>query len=234
MDLVNAQGKPFTWSFSAMDQFIQCPRSYAAKRFYCTVKDEGSEATIWGSRVHKAIELRLRDGLTLPEEFAVYEPYCRSVEKMPGLLKVEHQVAFDRNMRLVSWFAPTAWGRSVFDIFVDGDEKVTLIDWKTGKVKDNPMQLKLFAAVASLLCPDAEEYVTKFVWLKYQQTSGAVYQRAEIPAIWGEFMQKVSQMEKAWEYENFPCNPSGLCRKSRDGRGPFCPVRDCIHWGGGR
>jgi hypothetical protein len=51
---LNAKGKPFSWSFSAVNDFDTCPYQYAAKRYHCTVQFEDTPATIWGTRVHDA------------------------------------------------------------------------------------------------------------------------------------------------------------------------------------
>jgi PD-(D/E)XK nuclease superfamily len=222
-DLLSPAGKRFSWSFSALSQFDVCPRQYSAHRFYCTVKDQETDAIIWGKRVHKAIELRLRDGLPLTEEFAAYEPYCRSVEKIEGMVYLEKEVAFDRNLKVVDWFDPSVWGRGVIDVLVVGETKGWVIDWKTGKVKNDDTQLRMFCALAGLLYPDLADYTAKFVWLKHQQASGLDLKAQDIPQVWDGLFQRVAVMEKAWEHENFPCNPSGLCRG-------WCGVQDCKHW----
>jgi hypothetical protein len=45
-----------TWSYSSLKTFEQCPKKYYHLRIVKDVKDEGSEATIYGQEVHKAAE----------------------------------------------------------------------------------------------------------------------------------------------------------------------------------
>lgn len=221
--LVNAVGRPFTWSFSALNDFDTCPRQYAAKRFFCTVKDDTNEANVWGTRAHTACELRLRDGVPLAEEFAEYEPYCAAILRAPGFLYTEQQVAFDRNFRVVEWFSPQAWGRAILDVLLVNDDTVWIWDWKSGKIRPNSTQLKLFAAVASLVHPDVERFVTRYVWLKHHSVTGEDFTAADLPGIWAQFQEKIRLVELAWRFQNFPCNPSGLFRG-------WCPVTECEHW----
>jgi len=49
---------PLPWSPSALDDFVNCPKSYHEKRVLKSVKDVQGEEAIWGVRVHKAFELR--------------------------------------------------------------------------------------------------------------------------------------------------------------------------------
>lgn len=96
----NKKDRPFTWSFSAMQQFDNCPYQYAAERYYCTTAREDTEATLWGSRVHEALENRLRDKTPLVGEYEQYEKYARAVESLGGELLCEQQVALNRMLDL--------------------------------------------------------------------------------------------------------------------------------------
>jgi len=221
--LLNAKGKPFTWSFSALNDFATCPRQYAAKRFYCTVVDDTNEANIWGDRAHKALESRLKTSLPLAPEFAEYERYCAAIDRAPGLLKTELQIAFDKDLKPVSWFSPQAWGRGILDVLLVNGDTAWIWDWKTGKVKENLPQLQLFAAITSILHPEVVKFITRFVWLKHHKVTGEDIMAHQLPFIWDKTFEDIRLVEQAWQYENFPCSPSGLCRG-------WCPVRECPHW----
>ncbi len=221
--VLNRKGRPFSWSFSALEKYEICPSQYAALKFYCTVQETDNEANIWGQRVHKALEERVRDGKALEEGMKGFEKWARVVEQTPGEKRFEHQIAVDRSMKPVEWFSRQAWLRVVIDVLnVDG-VRATLLDWKTGKVKHDPTQLALSSVVVSKLHPGVGEFNCRFVWLKHDHATGAVYQKRDLELVWEGISTRVERMEAAWASEEFPCNPSGLCRG-------WCPCTECIHW----
>ena len=219
----NPNGKLFTWSFSAMNDFDTCPAQYAAKRYYETTTSEDTEATIWGTLVHKAMELRLRDKQPLSSEFAAYEKYALAIEKLGGEILCEQQVALTRELTPTDWFAPDVWCRGVFDVAVRDGETLYLFDYKTGKVKDNPLQMHIFAALASQVYSGVRKYRTRFLWLKHDHATGEDYTGYDVDKIWPKLIQKAGRMMEAWDEKVFNCNPSGLCRG-------WCPVTECIHY----
>jgi hypothetical protein len=205
-----------------MNEFNTCPAQYAAKRYFKTVKDPGNKWTKEGSEIHSALEHRLK-GRALAKKYQPYEKYCVAMENAKGLVEAEQEIAFDRDLNITSWFAKNTWGRSKLDVTIDYGNKVAIYDWKSGKVKDDPLQLQIFAAVASLVYPNAEEFICKNIWLKYDEITGDTYHRDQVPQIMEGIMRDVGRMEKAWETETFVCRTSGLCRG-------WCLNKACEHW----
>jgi hypothetical protein len=229
-EVFDPEGRPFTWSFSAMSDYDTCPFQYAAKRFYRSIKFEETEATLWGSRVHKAKELRLSEGTPLPKEMDHWEKYCRVLETKgaaPSELYVEKQIALDVSLKPVDWFAPTAWARGVVDVLIIDGDTAYIYDWKTGKVKDNLLQLQLFAWFVNHAFPGIVNYVCRFIWLKFDKITGEDFTYNDIPAITKIIDAKTQRMMEAWKLGLFQPSPSGLCRG-------WCPVEECIHWKGSR
>ena len=58
----------FNWSYSSIKTFQQCPKKYYHLKIAKDVKDEGSEATIYGQELHKAAEDFIKEGKPLPLE----------------------------------------------------------------------------------------------------------------------------------------------------------------------
>ena len=221
--VLNKKGRPFSWSFSALDKYETCPAQYAALKFYCTTQETDNEANIWGSRVHKALEERVRDRKPLGEGMEGFEKWAAVVEATPGKKSFELQMALDRGLKPVEWFSRAAWLRVVVDVLNLHEARATLLDWKTGKVKQDRTQLALSSVVVSELHPEIEEFNCRFVWLKHDKATGEVYQKQDLKPIWEGIAARVERMEKSWATEEFPCNPSGLCRG-------WCPVGTCVHW----
>jgi len=226
----NAKGKNFSWSPSAISDYILCPQQYAARRFYETLPYVETEAMRAGTVEHKHLEDRLRDKRPLPEGFTRGEKYCRAIEKSAqgGKLFTELQLAIDRDMRRVKWFDKSAYGRCQIDVLALKGANSFQGDWKTGNIKENSLQLKINACFVSLLYPEIEEFILRYIWLKHDAATGEVFTKSQIPSLWDEILGWVRRMEDAWQTETFPPRASGLCKN-------YCAVSSCRYCGkGGR
>ena len=225
--------KPFAWSYTALLDYETCPHSYAAKRVYKTVKDEMSEAGLWGNEVHKCLEKRVKHGTPLPPDMP-FEKWARVIEQSKGPdgeIKCELQMALNRQFKPVSWFAKDAWVRGIVDVMLVKEQGATayVYDYKTGKVKTDQTQLKLFVGILSRVYPDIQRFITKFIWLKHDKVTpskieGDMVMKEWVPDIWREILPRVIRMEEAYNAEVFPMKPNGLC-------GKYCPVISCPHNG---
>jgi len=226
--------KPFAWSYSALNDFETCPHGYAQKKVYKNFPDKMSAEGLRGVEIHDALEKRLANKQPLPADMP-YEKWARVIEKSlrfdTDLVKCELEIALDRQFKQVSWFSKEAWCRGKVDVLVikEGGATGYVYDWKTGKVKDDQTQLKLFAAFLNRIYPDMQRFVTKFIWLKHDKVTpskieGDLIMREWIPDIWKEIMPRVIRMEEAYNAEVFPMKPNGLC-------GKYCPVISCPHNG---
>jgi RecB family exonuclease len=225
MNCLNAKGKSFSWSFSALSEFESCPARYAAKRFYCTTVEAETEQLVWGTRVHKAFEERIRDGKPFPEDFpTIYEPWARTLEKLPGEKHFERKFAVKRNHQSCDWFEGV--GRGVVDLLILNGEAATIIDYKTGKKKDDQTQLELFAWFVAneyqYTEKKLETFKYRYIWLKDNSTTGGELRQIDALLVMNRMLPRIEAMERAWKDESFPCFPSGLCG--------WCPVSECIHW----
>jgi hypothetical protein len=215
--------KPFTWSYSSLADFEGCPARFAAKRYYQTTKEEPTEHTLWGSRVHLAFEERLRDGKPFHPDLEMYEPWARVLGDLPGEKQFERRFAVLRNHQPCSW--EEAHGRGVVDLLILHEDTATIIDYKTGKKKDDDTQLRLFAwFVANEYQFDLrlEKFKCRYLWLKDGSTTGGELNNFDAKMVMNRMRPRIEAMERAWDAESFPCFPSGLCG--------WCPVEECIHW----
>ena len=74
----------FNWSYSSIKTFQQCPKKYYHLKVAKDVKDEGSEATIYGQELHKAAEDFIKQGIPLPPQFAFMQEALDALNKIPG------------------------------------------------------------------------------------------------------------------------------------------------------
>ena len=227
MIVLNARGKPFSWSYSSLTEFESCPYRYAAKRFYCTTVEAETEQTLWGTRVHKAFEQRIRDGVVFSEDFPPnYESWAKALSQLPGEKHFERRFAVRKNFAPCDFFDKDAWGRGVVDLLVLAEDTAVIIDYKTGKKKDDDTQLKIFAwFVANEFDFDRQIKVAKcrYIWLKDNSTTGIELKNLDAKMVMNQMLPRIETMERAWDAGEFPCFPSGLCNG-------WCPVDECIHY----
>jgi hypothetical protein len=223
--------KPRAWSYSALNKFLTCPYQYyevsVTKRF----KDDTNEENLWGNRVHEEIDKLMRLGrydmrgskeLTPSMKQHVVdtlEPFTDD-----GLLMSEMKIGLDRQLNTCDWFAKNIWLRAIVDVLHVQGEVATVLDWKTGKVRPDTKQMKLFALVVFWTRPDIEVVNTRLEWLKHSDRTEYSYDRTDMPMLKASFVKDIGAFKNAFIQEKWPTKPSGLCKK-------YCPVLSCEHNG---
>ena len=218
----------FSWSYTALNDFETCPLKMAASRYYKTVSFQETIESKWGLRKHKAEEQALK-GTAITEPELVDWKYVNALKAASegGELLVEQQIAINRNLVPVGWFAQDAWGRGVIDVAIIKDSVAKIYDWKNGKVKLDELQLKIFCVFLALAHKEIQRFEARFIWLKDDSVSDAVIlTRAELLPIIKDVLARVERMEQAWNAEIFQARTSGLCKN-------YCGVTECAHCGKG-
>lgn len=220
---LNKKGRPFSWSFSRLNDFENCPKKYGEASFYCTLPYKQSPEAAWGDRVHKSGEMFLK-GQPHPDIEALLpvEPYCERMIRSGNPIEAELAITLTDNLQPTSWFSASAWLRVKIDVCMTIDKELcSLADWKTGKtIRYSEGQLRLSAAVLNIVRPWYKQYKGAYIWTQHKKVVPIEpIQASECAGIWEGFMARVHRMERAWETENFPAMPSGLC--------PWCDVENC-------
>jgi predicted RecB family nuclease len=205
------------WTYSQLDKFETCPRQFYHVRVKKDFPEPPTEATIWGERVHKALELRVKEGTPLPEGMTQWEGIANKFAGLAGEKYCELQMAVDRNFQPADW--NNAWSRGIADLLIVNGDKAAVFDHKTGRRKPTE-QLMLYAGYTFAMFPDVDYVTTGFVWLKDKKIDKQEFTREQVSEIWLEFLPRVRKLEMAYEKDNWPCRPSGLCHG-------WCPAKSC-------
>ncbi len=208
-----------THSYSSIKMYDNCPKRYYHQRIAKHVTEQAGEATVYGERLHKMLEDRLRDDVDLPPEAAAHAPLVDAVLRSAtkGTLMVEQEMTLNRQLKPTGWWAEDAWMRSKLDVLVLKGRKAVVLDWKTGKRRPDFNQLELFALQVFAHHKDIDEVSSGFIWLKDQAIDRNTYSRNNIGELWSNLLNKVSRIERSLDNDDWPAKPSGLCR--------FCPAR---------
>ena len=212
-------------AYSSIQQYCTCPRQYYETRIARSVKREVSNASDWGNAVHDAAEARtLSPTYDPPPGMNKYiKPVDKVRENLEGYnIYTEYKLAIDEH------FQPTQYMnqegglyRGKLDLLALNSSKAVVIDWKTGKVKEDVKQLQFYAILTLINHPEVEEILTSLVWLKYRQTTKRKYTREDLPNLLALFLDITNRMKADTKF--LPVQ-SGLCKK-------HCPVVSCKYNG---
>lgn len=218
--------KPFAWSYSKLKNFESCPKRHWHIDLAKDIREEESDDLKWGNLVHKSAAKRLSVGTPLPVGMETLEKWCQRILAGEGRILVEQQLAITKEFGKCEWFGKDAWFRSVADVLVIFGPVALAIDWKTGKILEDSVQLALMAACVFAHFPEIQKIRTEFVWLKAgpDVSTREDFERNSMAVVWRNLWHRVEAMEHAHNTTSYPAKPGKLCRK-------WCPVTNCPHHG---
>lgn len=232
MNLINnrfaqqPKAKPFAWSYSALKNFETCGhRHNQIDRLKNFAEPEGP-ALKEGNDAHKILAKAVM-GDPLPEGFEKYQGWVDRIRAGTGRIYVENKLALTADKEPVTFFGKGAWFRGVVDVIkiietTNGDVAL-LVDWKTGKILEDAVQLALFAAMTFAHYPSVRKVRTEYVWLKDDCTTREDFTPADMSALWQALKPRIDALEHAFNTGEYHKMPSGLCRN-------YCVVDDCEYY----
>lgn len=229
MKLVTSGGKPkpFAWSYSKLKNYETCPKRYYNVDVAKLVKEEESENLQYGNTLHKVIAEAIIGKAPLPKHFAHLQGWVDKVTSsgmaQPKIL-VEQQLAITKDFGPTEWSGRDAWYRGIADVIKIIGPVAVVLDWKTGKILEDGVQLALMAQCVFAHHPEVQKIRTEFVWLKEDATTRADFARDDMAKVWAGVLPRVQLLESAHKAAEFPAKPGYLCRK-------WCPVDTCTHHG---
>lgn len=223
--------KPLPWSHSSLEKFRNCEHQYAEVKVYKRVVDTAGEAADWGNWVHKEIEAHYKTKPT-PEWHANVLPYVPQIERAlewageaTGIRYVEMQLGITTKLQPCGMDADDVWGRGIVDFMVKHPDIATInaMDWKTGKIKPDNVQMKRFALFIFYHFPNVVTVNTSFEWLQYGTFTRASFSLVDVQDLWRELVPELTRFKEAFKTETWKKKQSGLCNG-------WCPVESCEFW----
>jgi hypothetical protein len=219
--------KPFTWSYSKLKNYESCPRRYYEVDVTKAWAQDDSEELRRGNALHLAMKNRVKKGTELPVEFAYMEPWAVKLA-IGDNVYCEMKLALTRDMKMTGWSARDVYYRGIIDYLHVGSINDliigSLVDYKTGKPKEDDTQLGLSAALVFAHNPKIVGISATFLWTEYDDTSHASFKRSHIKETWDAVKPRVAKLEQATKDGEFPAIKNFLCRE-------WCPVLSCEHNG---
>lgn len=213
------------WSYSSWDSYVNgCPRKFYEIKIAKNFDDPPNESTIWGNEVHAALEIRAKTNAPLPDNMQRFQKLADRVIYAPGETYAELEVAVTIDLQPTGFWDNDAYARGKLDLVKRNGTVALVNDWKTGKRKNNSLQLDLAAVLTFAKFPEVERITSLFTWFQEPtKPSSNKFTREQMPEIMAQFKQGVDDMQWSEQNNVWPEKPSGLCNG-------WCPVRTCKHW----
>ena len=216
---IQAPPKEWAWSYSRLKNFETCPKRHYEVDILKSFQD-GGEGLAEGNAAHKALADACLGKSELPSQYSRWQTWVDRVKAGPGKLYVEQKYAITRQFAPCGYFDRDVWYRGIGDVVrIDGPVALVL-DWKTGKILEDSVQLMLMAQCLFSHFPQLQRVRSEFVWLKEDCTTPEVFTRQEVADQWVQLLPRAGRLEEASKTLTYPPKPGRLCKR-------YCPVTSC-------
>jgi PD-(D/E)XK nuclease superfamily len=216
----------YTWSYSSLGMFLQCPHKYYRVRIARDVVEPPTEAINYGLMVHRAAEDYIRDGVDLPPKLEYIRPTLDKLLSYPGEKYCEYKMALTRTFEPCAFDSPDAWWRGIADLLIIDGNRARILDYKTGKSAKfaDTKQLELLSLATFKHFPQVIYTKCALLFVVSQEMVKANFVVSDTNKYWEKWIRDTSLLEQSFEAQTWNPKPNFSCRK-------WCSVYDCIHNG---
>lgn len=215
-------------SYSHIKAFEQCPKQFYHVKHKNEYPFVETDAIREGNAFHKAAEVYIRDGISLPKRFEYAKATLDSLNAKDGTKHCELKLGITEELVPCTFFSKQVWVRGAIDLLiVDKKRKLAwVIDYKTGKntAWADPDQLELMALLVFASYPEIDEIRAGLVFVKADELIRKKYQKVKRNELWSGWIKRHQKMMEAHKKDSWATKESGLCRA-------HCQVKECIHNG---
>ena len=215
------------WSHSSLKNYEGCPRRYYEERVAKNFKFKDTQATLYGTALHKAAEDYIGEDIPLPPEYAFIQGTLDALKTKPGRKLVEHKMALTEQLVPCDWTAPDVWVRGIADLLIVNDDNLTarVVDYKTGNNKyPDREQLKLMSMMVFAHFPHIREVKSALLFVVKNDMVKHSMARDKVDAEWWRYRERTAKVAASMESGVWNPQQSGLC-------GKYCAVITCEHNG---
>ena len=217
----------YTWSYSSLDLFKQCPQKYYRLRVLKDVKDPPAEHLNYGLAVHKAAEDYIGKGVPIPEKYiAILKTSLDRLNAMEGEKHCELRLGLTQGLEPCGFFDPDVWWRGVADLIIIKDDSAYVVDYKTGKSSKyaDTKQLELLSLAVFKHFPQVKKIKGGLLFVVANDLIKANYEQDKAGVYWTKWLEDTGRLEAAITNDVWNAKPNFTCRQ-------YCPVHDCQHNG---
>ena len=214
----------YTWSYSSLSLFMQCPRKYHRLRVVKDIVEPVQEHLLYGSAVHKAAEEYIRDGTPIPEKYGYIQEHLDPLKALPGVKLCEHEMGLTKDFEPCGFRDKNVWFRGIADLLVINGDKARIIDYKTSKSSRyaDKKQLELLSLLTFKHFPEVKSVKAGLLFLVVKDLVPAEFKEDQQHDCWQKWLVETNQLESAMITDVWNPRPNFTCRG-------WCPVTDCEH-----
>jgi CRISPR/Cas system-associated exonuclease Cas4 (RecB family) len=210
----------FTWSFSALKEYVNCPKQYQELKVLKRYEKKATEQMLYGTVVHKACEDYVAEGKPLEKNYQRFKPVLDSLVAIPGTKYPEHEMALTADKQPCGFRDDGRWVRGIVDLLIVDGDYAFIVDYKTGSNRyPDPKQLKLMALMTFAHFPEVNKIKAGLLFVMHESFMDEEYTRDQIPMLWKYFESDLERLNYSYENDVWQANPTPLCG--------WCPVKSC-------
>jgi hypothetical protein len=213
----------FTWSYSSLKQYQNCPKQYQEIRVLKNYIIKETEQMKYGTEVHSALEEYVKNGKPLVKNYQRFQPFVDKLLEIPGTKYPEYEMALKYDKSPCDFKDEDRWVRGIVDLLIVDGDYAFIIDYKTGSNKyPDPKQLRLMALMTFTHFPDVQKIKGGLLFLMNNSFVTEEYHRKDMDKSWGMFEQPLKRLENSFDSDVWQPNPTPLCG--------WCAVTSCEFW----
>jgi CRISPR/Cas system-associated exonuclease Cas4 (RecB family) len=181
---------------------------------------KGAEAEA-GTQVHEAIETALKTRQPLPKHLEVYETTISSVRGKINNARIEQTIYLDKSFQY-ALTKPLGGFVVKLDVLLlsDDGERAVVMDWKTGKPREDTLQHDCYALGVMRAFPTVLRVTGFNVYLKTGKVGKQLeYERENIQTVQDSLARRIAIIEADKHYAP---KPSPLCN--------WCSANKCKYY----
>lgn len=202
---------------SGLLEFESCPKKWNLTKVRKLHKFEVTEAITHGNVVHEQLERYVKYKEPLPEHLEYTIPFFENLREQGVTLYAELECAIKPDWTPTDWWDKGCYLRGKVDLIGIKDDEAVVFDYKTGKRKPDPTQLKIYGAMLYHVL-GLKKVRSYYMWLQTKEQDHFVITEDNIGEVTDEITTRISRMREAYDNKLFPARTSPLCG--------WCPALD--------
>ena len=220
--------KPYTWSYSSLSLFQQCPKKYYHLRVAKDHKEPETDALMYGKQLHEAAEFYIGKETPLPPQFSFIKGSLDLLKTLGegGEFLCEYRMGLTRDLKPCDFFAKDVWWRGVADLVIIKGDKAYMVDYKTGKSSRyaDTKQLEILSLALFKHKPNIKLVKGGLLFLVASDFVKVDYEGSQQSEPWVKWLNETKQLEAAYENDVWNPKPNFSCKQ-------YCAVVNCLHNG---
>lgn len=205
-------------SYSLLNSFESCNKKAYHHYVLKDVPYVESPEMQRGNEVHSAMEAGLK-GKPVEPKFELYAPMVQALLYQPAEDRgTEKKLAIREDGSPCDFLAHDVWFRGKVDAYAISGTNAAVIDWKTGKVREDPDELEIFALLLKAKHPELQRITGHYVWLTTPKV-GLAHNLSGTDAKLIELHRRMQRLKEAQSRQHWPPTQGPLC--------DWCRVRAC-------